>query len=649
MGDKKSSKGTSGSKLSRRELLKRSTAYAAGVAAATAGADAAPPTQAEYIVIGSGPGGGPLACNLAKAGHRVVLMEAGSAANDPDLQAIMKVPVFFSAATADPRIAWEYYVRHYSDTTQQKLDPKYVPAKDGILYPRASTIGGCGVHNVLVMMYPSNSDWQYIADLTGDDSWEPDTMRGYFQRMEQCRYSSPPFGGPDTARHGFDGWQTTEMADPQIFLGDSQLQQMIQTATNNMGKPGDMTGYAQAKLDPNDYGVVKDDTQGIYTLPLSRLNGARWSIRDHVLETAALYPNLTIMTDCLVTRVIMEGDTAAGVEYMQGPGLYRASPLADAKAKAPKTKVLKASREVIISAGTFNSPQILKLSGIGAADELNRLGIRSEVDLPGVGVGMMDRYEVGVVTQLKAPFSIFNKCVLGSATDPCFGDFLQGKGVYTTNLTAVAGLRKSDPARPERDLLVVLAPGPFHGYYPGWQNEVVNPTQYSWLILKAHTQNRGGTVTLKSNDPRDMPVINFHYFQEGTDTAGEDLASVVNGIQLARQMNSQLGSLTVNELYPGPAAQSSNDIGTFVKNQAWGHHAACSNRMGKSSDPMAVVNSEFKVIGTRNLRVVDASVFPKIPGYYPMIPIMMISEKASDIILKAAKGKRGRGPGVKEA
>jgi choline dehydrogenase len=642
MSEKKSTRGSTGAKLSRRELLKRSTAYAAGVAAAAAGSSTAnaEPAEAEYIVVGSGPGGGPLACNLAKAGHSVILMEAGPPANDPDLQALMKVPVFFSAATADPRIAWEYYVRHYSSDAQQKLDSKYVPAKDGILYPRASTVGGCGVHNVLVMMYPSNSDWDYIASVTGDDTWASDNMRNYFQRMEQCRYEPrPPAGGPDTARHGFDGWQTTEMADSQIFLADAQLQQMIQTAATTMGKVSDLPAYAQGKLDPNDYTVIQHDTEGIYTLPLSRLNGARWSVRDHVLQTAAQYPNLTIMTDCLVTRVIMDGINASGVEYMQGSNLYRASPLSNPAAAPPKTKVLKASREVILSAGTFNSPQILKLSGIGPAAELNRMGIRSAIHLPGVGAGMMDRYEVGLVSQLKVPVSIFNQCVLGSPTDPCFGDFLQGKGVYTTNLTAVAGLRKSDPARPDRDLLVVLAPGPFHGYFPGWQNQVVNPSQYSWLILKAHTQNRGGTVTLKSNDPRDMPAINFHYFQEGTDTAGEDLASVVHGIQLARQMNAQLSGLTAGELYPGSAAQSANDIGTFVKNEAWGHHAACSNRMGKKSDPMAVVDSDFKVLGTHNLRVVDASVFPRIPGYYPMIPIMMISEKASDVILADAKGR----------
>jgi choline dehydrogenase len=179
----------------------------------------------------------------------------------------------------------------------------------------------------------------------------------------------------------------------------------------------------------------------------------------------------------------------------------------------------------------------------------------------------------------------------------------------------------------------MLAPGPFHGYFPGWQNLVVNPTQFSWLILKAHTQNSAGTVMLRSNDPRDMPLINMHYFNEGNDTTGTDLAGIANGIQLARQLNQQLGLSLSDELFPGPSVQTMVDMQNYAQNTAWGHHAACSNRMGKSTDSSAVVDSNFKVIGTTNLRVVDASVFPRIPGFYPMVAIQMLSEKASDTIL----------------
>lgn len=647
MASTKDGKESPSGKLSRRELLKQSAA-AAGMAALASGSSKAQTiSQADYIVIGAGPGGGPLACNLAKAGYNVVLMEAGTAGTAPDLETEMKVPILFAVASADPRIAWNYYVRHYANNAQQLMDTKYVAAQGGILYPRASTIGGCGIHNVLVMTYPSNSDWENIQTLTGDNSWAPDNMRNYFQRMEQCRYETPPpIGAPDTARHGFDGWQTTELADTQIFLADPQLQQMVQASNGLMGQTGDITGYgsyAEGKLDPNDYTITQNDTQGVYNVPMSRLDGARWSVRDHILETAADYPNLTIMTDCLVTKVIMNGNTATGVEYMQGTSIYGASPMAVPDAPMPSTQILNASREVIISAGTFNSPQILKLSGIGPSAELTGLGIPVVIDLPGVGTGMMDRYEIGVVTQLKAPISILNQCQFGAPNDPCFVSWLQGQGPYTTNLGVIAALRKSDPSRADRDLCMILLPGYFNGYYPGWQNAFINPTQTTWLVLKAHNVNNAGTVTLQSSDPRVPPLIDFHSFQEGNDTAGQDLASVVSGVQMIRQLNSQLSSLAVGELYPGPNVQTASQLGTYIQNEAWGHHASCSNPMGASSNPMAVVDSNFKVFGTSNLRVVDASVFPRIPGYFPMIPIMMISEKASDVILAAATGNSGSG------
>jgi choline dehydrogenase len=142
-------------------------------------------------------------------------------------------------------------------------------------------------------------------------------------------------------------------------------------------------------------------------------------------------------------------------------------------------------------------------------------------------------------------------------------------------------------------------------------------------------------VKLNSADPRDTPLINFHYFEEGSDSSGEDLAALVDSIEFARQMNENtlVKDISKFEVLPGSLAQSREEIAQFVRNEAWGHHASCSNKMGPADDPLAVVDGDFRVHGTQNLRIVDASVFPRIPGYFILMPIYMISEKATDVIL----------------
>ena len=156
--------------------------------------------------------------------------------------------------------------------------------------------------------------------------------------------------------------------------------------------------------------------------------------------------------------------------------------------------------------------------------------------------------------------------------------------------------------------------------------------------MKGHTNNASGSVTLRSNDPRDTPEINFHYFTESVN-AGEDLESLVSGVETVRNIIRRCGDLVVEEVVPGPKVRSQEEIGNFVKDQAWGHHASCTCKMGPATDDMAVVDSRFRVHGTQNLRVVDASVFPKIPGFFIVSSVYMISEKASDVIAEDAKAR----------
>jgi choline dehydrogenase-like flavoprotein len=158
---------------------------------------------------------------------------------------------------------------------------------------------------------------------------------------------------------------------------------------------------------------------------------------------------------------------------------------------------------------------------------------------------------------------------------------------------------------------------------------------FTWAILKAHTRNTAGTVTLRSADPAEVPDIDFRYFDQGSPGGDEDLDEVVWGIEFVRRMAHRSG-MTASELVPGEAVGTHEELREFVRTHAWGHHASCTCKIGRDDDPMAVLDGSLRVRGAQNLRVVDASVFPRIPGYFIVTPTYMISEKASDAVLADA-------------
>lgn len=663
----------------------------------------------DYIVVGSGAGGAPVAANLARAGYRVLVLEAGGRHAG---KIETEVPVLHGKSTEEEDIRWDYWINHYTEEDRQKRDPKYHPNEDdlkdperkayykadknrrGVLYPRCSAVGGCTVHNAMICIYPHNNDWDRIADALKDESWRGNRMRRYYERLERCQYGVRntlwsilrgffmllclPF---NPGRRGFDGWLATSRVDASLLSRDKQLKRIVAEAVEQTVEETPGNAFSRffrffkrvsRGLDPNAWSTIRNREEGVAITPVNvdTRSGRRSSPRELLLEVERENPDkLIIKTDVLVTRVLFKGNRAIGVEFVEGANQYRAhtrSPDHDRNGTKPKDIPRRrawVTREVILSAGAFNTPQILMHSGIGPKEELEWAGYDPNLPpgsgderapvaiLNGVGKNLQDRYEVGVVTDMNSDFVLSE----GARYEPDEGDphfrewKTQGTGVYATNGSVVAVVKRSKQSRPDPDLYIFGVAGDFQGYEPGYSRKALEQRdRFTWVVLKGHTQGRAGCVTLRkgSSPPksprecefRNTPEINFRYFDDDPDHPGweEDLDSVVEGVKFVRRINNdeQMKELIQQEVAPGPNVQSDEQLRQFIKDHAWGHHCSCTCRMGPSDDPAAVLDGDFRVQGVRNLRVVDASVFPTIPGLFIVSAIYMVAEKASDAILK---------------
>jgi choline dehydrogenase-like flavoprotein len=685
-------------------------------------------TPFDYVVVGSGAGGGSMAARLALEGRRVLVIEAGvdpatgnnledptAAPIDPGphgVREVYAVPAFNAASTEKPDISWEFSVRHFADDACQSHDEKYERQRDpsfenrgapkgGIFYPRASALGGCTAHHAMIVVRPNDGDWDRIAENTGDETWRSENMEGYFAKLEDCLYYKvyrgffgrlrglialiDPRPQLESGGHGSAGWQKTSFIHPLLILGIvirdcTFLRVLLGAMRFALADKDERRRLLRAVLHFEPVQVLDPNVRSpdfptrnsrLSLIPIGTDGACRTGLREHLLDVAKKFPDrLVLATGVHATRVVFdkhhaEAPRAVGVEVAEGLHLYGASPCSPSSKPAGRRQYF-ARREVILCGGTFNTPQLLMLSGIGDRKHLEAKGIRPcdrdgkpvapVVNLPSVGSNLQDRYEVSVISETKQPFSVLDKASFrpDDPNDPVLEEWECAKtGLYTTNGGALAMMLSSEanprgPAEP--DLFLFGVPAAFRGYYWHWSEELLRRTRgapteqrnlWTWLILKAYTNNNRGTVRLVSDDPFAPPEILFNSFPQGKESE-QDIAALCEGVRRAREINARISAIH-KEIQPGSdKPEGSKALAKWVQDEAWGHHACGTCRIGSDpwkanvkelSDRKAVLDSRFRVHGVRGLRVVDASVFPSIPGYFIVSSVFMIGEKAADTLL----------------
>ena len=528
--------------------------------------------EADFVIVGGGSAGCVLANRLsADPTVRVVLLEAGGR----DSNFLYKMPAGFFALMKAGMGNYNY------DTVPQPHCDNRV-----LYFPRGKVLGGSSSINGLVVSRGNPGDYDHWAEL-GNPGWSYQDCLPYFKRIET-------FPEGDPAVRGHDG---------PIGVTRTPLEAM-NPITRGWLKGGQQAGY------PFIDDVNAGDPYGMSQMQGNYANAARQSASASYLKPVLNRPNLTVITGALTKQVLLEGSRAVGVEYLQ----------------RGRVQTVRAQREVILSAGCVNSPQILQLSGIGDPDDLRSHGIRVQRELPGVGRNLKDHPAISVKQLATKPYSLLSSLkplalVKGLAQYLLFG----------TGEASVGGLEawahlKSTPDLSYPDLQLYCVPLLYNDH----GRDVVQKEGFQ-VVLNAARPKSVGWVKLRSADPAAAPLIDLGFLSDP-----DDLRVLRAGIRQTREIFAQsaLNDFRGEEYTPGTGVVSDADLDAYIRaNVNSIYHPVGTCKMG--SDPMAVVDAELRVHGVNGLRVVDASVMPDIVSGNTNFPTMMVAERAADLILGA--------------
>jgi choline dehydrogenase len=524
----------------------------------------------DYVIVGAGSAGCVLAARLSEDPDvTVLLIEAGP----PDTKENIQVPAAFGSLFKTD-VDWDYATFPEAGCNNRMM-----------YMPRGKTLGGSSAINAMVYIRGNRADY----DAWGA-GWTYDEVLPYFKRSEDNERGESEY-------HGVGGPLTVSESRSNNPMADAFVEAAV-----------------EAGLERNDdFNAAAQDGVGRYQV--TQRGGMRCSTAVAFLHPVADRPNLTVETRMHVHRVLLDGTRAVGVAGEQNG--------APAEARA--------EREVVLCAGSYNSPQLLLLSGIGPAEELTAREIDVVLDLPGVGRNLQDHVQIGGIWTTEEPVSL----ILGAEAEYQQAFAERGEGPLSSNVAETGGFWRSDPSLDAPDLQFHCAPVMFVD--EGLGDPVAHGVSFGACLL---TPRSTGTVTLRSNDPTAKPAIRHNFYGEP-----EDVERVTAGLQKIYEIARQ-PALTpyCRELWLGPASDSPADLRAHMgRSSQVLYHPAGTCAMG--SGPEAVVDGELRVHGVDALRVVDCSVMPAVVRGNTNAPTIMIGERGADLI----RGRTEAAAGVAEA